>query len=433
MFHFKPLFWILLACSFQVMGQEKVQLNYSELVHREDFSEENEDWPFIASYENLFGIDKDEYFLHRMNRDLPYALMAKWKTKLTSFNILTAIKLGPADDRSQSMGVIFYVQPDGQGAIVFEMNKFKEYRVKQLVGKFYRYLTGAKENLGWVKSSLVRVKNEYNSVDIKVEEGQIDFYLNDKFIESFDALEYGPGSMGLIIGPNTKAKVDYFYLYTTPEAMLVAKGMMEELKVEQSAREKLRSSTYEVEQLRRENETCIAELERVSENHEKEKSRMKRAVDGLQIQINALQDFKDRLLVEVDEDVYLTLTGELKDEIMKNQVLMKEVKQFRDSLWMAHTKYSKLKVALLDKAVVKGKKVKAARDKEEASNTKRAIEKELKEDGWKTEQEDWESEKIKNTRARTPATASGATTVVGDMKEALPVPIPVKKAVKKKR
>ena len=135
---------------------------YTELVYREDFSKENEDWPFISSYENLFGIDKDEYFMHRMNPNLPYALMSNWKMSVETFNILTALKLGPADQANQSIGVIFLVQPDGQGAIVFEINKFKQYRIKQLDGKFYRYLTGTKEDQGWVKNSVVKTKNEYN-------------------------------------------------------------------------------------------------------------------------------------------------------------------------------------------------------------------------------------------------------------------------------
>jgi hypothetical protein len=431
MFHFKPLFWILLVCSFQVVGQEKVELNYSELVHREDFSEENEIWPFVASYENLFGIDKDEYFLHRMNKDLPYALMAKWKNKLTTFNILTAIKLGPADSRTQSMGLIFYVQPDGKGAIVFEMNKLKEYRVKQLVGKYYRYLTGSKEDLGWVKNSLVKVKNEYNEVEVKVEEGQMDFYLNGKFIESFDVLDYRPGNMGLIIGPNTKAKVDYFYLYTTPEALVKADDLMEGEEKEKSTTTQLISTKLEAEKLRRENAMCIAELERVSAANEKERSTMNGAMESLRTQNNALHDFKDRLLVEVDEDVFLTLTSELKDEIIKNQALMKELKYYKDSLWMAHTKYNALKVALLDKAIVKGKKAKIAREKQESKNTKAQIETELKEESWEKEQNTWEADNADQNVKSLDAQVAG--TVAPIPIEAQPADIPVKKAIKKKR
>ena len=412
------------------MGQEKVELNYSELVHREDFSEENEIWPFVASYENLFGIDKDEYFLHRMNKDLPYALMAKWKNKLTTFNILTAIKLGPADSRTQSMGLIFYVQPDGKGAIVFEMNKLKEYRVKQLVGKYYRYLTGSKEELGWVKNSLVKVKNEYNEVEVKVEEGQMDFYLNGKFIESFDVLDYRPGNMGLIIGPNTKAKVDYFYLYTTPEALVKADDLMEGEEKEKSTTTQLISTKLEAEKLRRENAMCIAELERVSAANEKERSTMNGAMESLRTQNNALHDFKDRLLVEVDEDVFLTLTSELKDEIIKNQALMKELKHYKDSLWMAHTKYNALKVALLDKAIVKGKKAKIAREKQESKNTKAQIETELKEESWEKEQNTWEADNADQNVKSLDAQVAG--TVAPIPIEAKSADIPVKKAIKKK-
>ena len=429
MFQFKPLFWVLVLTGFQAIGQEKIALNYSELVHREDFSTENEDWPFVASYENLFGIDKDEYFLHRMNKDLPYALMAKWKNQLTTFNILTAIKLGPSDTRDQTMGVIFHVQPDGKGAIVFELNKFKEYRIKQLVGKYYRYLTGTKEELGWVKSNLVNVKNEYNEIDIKVEEGQMDFYLNGKFIESFDVLDYRAGTMGLIIGPDTKAKVDYFYLYSTMEAFAKAEELMKVEEEEKSATEMLRSSVLELEKLKRENAACISELDRVNEVHDKENELRDKQIESLRSQVSVLRDFKDRLLVEVDEDVFLTLTSELKDEILKNQQLMHEVKQYKDSLWMAHTKYQKLKVALLDKAIAKGKKAKAERELEESKNMKAEIDRELKVDQWEMEQEDFERSADNQDPVDDPIQSEPADKM-GTV--ANPADIPVKKAVKKK-
>lgn len=429
MFQFKPLLWVMLLAGFHALGQEKITLNYSELVHREDFSEENNDWPFVASYENLFGIDKDEYFLHRMNKELPYALMAKWKNSLTTFNILTAIKLGPSDTRSQTMGVIFHVQPDGKGAIVFELNKFKEYRIKQLVGKYYRYLTGTKEDLGWVKSNLVKVKNDYNEIDIKVEEGQMDFYLNGKFIESFDVLDYRAGTMGLIIGPDTKAKVDYFYLYSTTEAFTKAAETMKAEEEEKSSLEKLRAANLELEKLRRENAACISELERVSEATEKEKELMNQKVESLQSQVSVLRDFKDRLLVEVDEDVFLTLTSELKDEILKNQQLMREVKQYKDSLWMAHTKYQRLKLALLDKAIAKGKKAKAEREREESKKMKAEIEGELKVEQWEQEQDDWEKKVNAGSDKPDPAPIDNSES---ERTKAVPADIPVRKAVKKK-
>ena len=156
---------------------------------------------------------------------------------------------------------------------------------------------------------------------------------------------------------------------------------------------------------------------------------MNDVVENLRTQNNALHDFKDRLLVEVDEDVFLTLTSELKDEVLKNQVLMREVKQYKDSLWMEHAKYHKLKLALLNKAIAKGKKAKAAREMEESKKTSIQIETELKEERWEKEQNDWEVSKARQTNNVEGLQLDG--TVAPNKLEAMPLDIPVKQAVKK--
>lgn len=441
------LFSLSLITVLSGFSQEKISLDYSELVYREDFSKENEDWPFISSYENLFGIDKDEYFMHRMNPNLPYALMSNWKMNVETFNILTTLKLGPADEANQSIGVIFLVQSDGQGAIVFEINKFKQYRIKQLDGKFYRYLTGTKEDQGWVKNSVVKTKNEYNEFDIRVKGQQIDFYLNEKFVESFDVPDYSSGSLGLLIGPNTKAKADYFYVYSTPEAVVESELNEEKAEEEEEASAALTRARYDLEQMKRNLTACEAESEQNMQKMASELAKEKEKVEALTISNNQLRDFKNRVLVEIDEDVFLTLTTELKEEIQRNEMLMSEVKQYKDSLWMSHNKYRKLKVALLDKAIAKGKKAKAERDKKEALETKKEIEEEIKTDKFVEEQEEWELENadleikldsslladpIEEPVDEVPETAPGQSAPEEtELIEAVPAEIPIKQAEKK--
>ena len=79
---------------------------------------------------------------------------------------------------------------------MFELNKFKQYRIKQLVGSYYKFLSGDAESNGWVKSGALAAKNKYNEIDIRVKLPQVDIYVNGKFLQSFDVLEYKPGGMG---------------------------------------------------------------------------------------------------------------------------------------------------------------------------------------------------------------------------------------------
>ncbi|MGB0918829.1 MAG: hypothetical protein ACPGU4_14645, partial [Flavobacteriales bacterium] len=242
------------------LAQNPIDLDFNQPQLREDFSDKSDNWPYLTTMENLYVPDKGEYFLHRRNKTNPYAIVTTWKNNLAIFNILTALKLGPADRADQTAGVIFLVQGDGKGAIAFEFNRYKQYRIKQLVGSYYKFLSGDNESQGWVKSSALSGKNDYNEIDIRVELPQVDIYVNGKMLQSFDVMDYKPGTMGYLIGADTKAKSDYFYVYTTEEGRVEAELDAKETEENNSAVVQLSKLRYELEQNKRSLKEC--ELER---------------------------------------------------------------------------------------------------------------------------------------------------------------------------
>lgn len=391
---------ILFLLAFEASAQDPISLEYNIMELREEFSDKNDYWPYLTTMENLYVPDKDEYFMHRRNKSAAYAIITDWKNNLSEFNILTTLKLGPADDENNTIGVIFLVQKDGKGAVVFEFNKFKQYRIKQLVGSYYKFLSGDTETNGWVKSSVLAGKNEYNAIDIRVQLPQVDVYVNEKFLQSFDVLEYEPGSMGFLIGPDTKAKSDYFYVYTTETGKQTAEEEMRTEEENRSATEQLAKVRYELEQNKRSLKECQMERQKAVSVLEEELGKLRQSNDRMAIQNRQLQEFKNQVLVEVDEDVFLTLAENLKTEIIKNQKLESQVQVYKDSLKYTHEKYSKLKLALLDKAISKVAKEKVEREKKEALQTKKEIEAELEDKRMKAEQEEWEKEHIETETAK---------------------------------
>jgi hypothetical protein len=372
------------------MAQDPISLEFNEIQLREEFSDKNENWPYLTTMENLYVPDKDEYFMHRRNKSTPYAIITKWKNNLSAFNILSTLKLGPTNDESQTAGIIFLVQLNGKGAVVFEFNKFKQYRVKQLVGAYYKFLSGDSESNGWVKSSILAGKNDYNEIDIRVELPQVDIYLNDKFLQSFDIMDYKPGNMGFLIGPDTKAKSDYFYVYSTAEASVEAALDTKESDDNRSAVAQLSKLRYELEQEKRSLKECQMERLKAVSVLEEEMAGLRQQNDALALRNRQLQEFKNNVLVEVDEDVFLTLAENLRTEIIKNGKLESQVQVYKDSLQYTHVKYNKLKLALLDKAIKKAEKEKVLRDQKQAADTKQEIEQELKDKKMNAEQEKWE-------------------------------------------
>ncbi len=446
----KIVFWYLLVLQMLFISasqaQNPIDLEFNQVQLREDFSDKSENWPYLTTMENLYVPDKGEYFLHRRHKSNPYAIITTWQNNLTTFNILSALKLGPAEHENQTAGIIFLVQGDGKGAIAFEFNKFKQYRIKQLVGAYYKFLSGDNESQGWVKSSTLAAKNDYNEIDIRVELPQVDIYVNGKFLQSFDIMDYKPGNMGYLIGADTKAKSDYFYVYTTEEGRIEAELDAKTTEENNSAVVQLSKLRYELEQEKRSLKECELERKTAVSILEEELAGLRQTNERLALRNRGLQEFKDQVLVEVDEDVFLTLAENLKTEIVKNQKLETQVNVYKDSLKLTHIKYSKLKLALLDKAIKKAQKEKVVREKQEAEETKKEIEMELKDNKMNAEQEKWEEDnpdskaKIDTSKfVSVPVDSSktkgsppiSAQEVAEEEIEARPLPVKVRKAQKK--
>jgi len=95
-------------------------------------------------------------------------------------------------------------------------------------------------------------------------------------------------------------------------------------------------------------------------------------------EIVSFRSSKNNVLIEVDEDVFLTIAENLKTEIVKNGKLESQVQVYKDSLKYTHVKYNKLKLALLDKAIKNAEKEKVVREQKQATDTKKEIEQDLK-------------------------------------------------------
>lgn len=380
-------------------AQNPITLDYSVQQLREEFNEENANWTYMSSVENLYMPDKGDLFMHRNNPSSAYAFVSKWENSLTEFSIMSRLKLGPAETTDQSIGIICLVQRDAKGAIVVEFNKFKQYRVKQMVGSYYRYISGTAEDKGWVKSSLLKGKDDYNDVEVRVALPQVDVYLNGKFALSFDVPDYTSGRMGLAIGPNSKAKADFFYVYTTAEAQQKAE-QVKEVTAPTTPTEQITKLRYELEQKDRSLRECQMERVKAVSILEEQASVLISENERLKLQNRQLEEFREHVLVDMDEDAFLTLARSLRDEIIKNQRLETQVQVYRDSLRLTHQNYSKLKLALLDKSIKKAEVEKVERDRQESVRTKQEIEAELRDKRLAKEQEEWER---KNFKAGEPA------------------------------
>ena len=189
--------------------------NHTEI--HEDFRQEGNTFPIINTNENQFIIDNGDYFLNRNNKDGQYIITANNST-FSDFILKTSIRIGPSNNKNASIGIILKAQIKGDGAIIFEINKKGEYRIKQLLDNTYKTLSGLRKNEGWVKSKIINGVDEHNAIEIRTENNHYDVYINNDYLTTFFNPDYRRGSCGIIISPETKARIAYYHLNTQGES-----------------------------------------------------------------------------------------------------------------------------------------------------------------------------------------------------------------------
>ena len=207
---------IFLFLSSNIYAQQISSDRYNKQLIYEDFNEETKNFSIVTNTDNYFIIDKGDYLLSRNNNVSEYAMIAN-DSQVNNFILKTSFRIGPGDNKQSSLGIILKAQKEGKGAIIFEINKKKEYRIKQLENNKYKILSGTNKNDGWVKNPAINTVDEHNAIEIRSENNIYDVYTNNKYITTFFIPDYINGSCGLIISPETKARVSYYYIYTKGE------------------------------------------------------------------------------------------------------------------------------------------------------------------------------------------------------------------------
>ena len=133
----------------------------------EDFTNAETAFPILTSVDNYFIIDNGDYLLSRNNTESEYAIIVSATQQVSDFVLKTAIKLGPSSNKKASCGIIIKSQTTGSGALIFEINRKGEYRIKELlVTNTYKYLSGKTSNDGWVRNKIIKKQDEFNSIKI---------------------------------------------------------------------------------------------------------------------------------------------------------------------------------------------------------------------------------------------------------------------------
>jgi hypothetical protein len=341
------LYILFLLLGFSSAAQQTVHKKLNQILLEESFSELNDIWPVITNDDNFFVFDKGEYFMNRTKTETPYAIMANWQNDLNSFSLRTSLMLGPAESSYQSLGLIFRASNDGQSALICDINKLHRFRIRQLRNGAYNVISTEGKD-GWIKNNAIKGINEYNDINIKTNGSDHDIFINGSLVYSFRIENIEAGSFGILIGPETKGRIDYIniyadelyrdkskiYLSDDEIRELIAENDDLKIKLEQS----LDARALELENAIRILENQLKTMRLVNEQLDKENSQyaiIKSAVDTNQV------------------DLLMDLSHKVIDKTLENRQLKIENKLMTDSLKSVKMNFENLEVELFQKVIDK--------------------------------------------------------------------------------
>jgi len=341
------LYILFLLLCFSSAAQQTVHKKLNQILLEESFSELNDIWPVITNDDNFFVFDKGEYFMNRTKTETPYAIMANWQNDLNSFSLRTSLMLGPAESSYQSLGLIFRASNDGQSALICDINKSHRFRIRQLRDGTYHVITTDGKD-GWIKNNVIKGINEYNDINIKTNGSDHDIFINGSLVYSFRIENLEAGSFGILIGPETKGRIDYLNIYADELYRdkskiylsddeirdLITENDDLKLKIEQS----LDARALELENVIRILENQLKTMRLVNEQLDKENSQyaiIKSAVDTNQV------------------DLLMDLSHKVINKTLENRQLKIENKLMTDSLTSVKMNFENLEVELFQKVIDK--------------------------------------------------------------------------------
>jgi len=354
-------FFTATLSNLTLVQAQTVNEKFDRLDMSENFDTSSGMWTFMSNSENLFLVQEGEYILNRKAPEKPYAIIANYDYNQPAFKMVTSLKIEKANDQNGSVGVMFMAQNDGNGGFIFEINTLKQFRLRQIVSGSYKYLTGDAKSGGWVKSNFINNLNVYNLLELRFSQRNYDIYLNNNLLMSFTEIAYKSGRFGYIVGPGSRAKRYFLYLFSASgKGEQTTSGGNSNQQQEGSPdviqlAESIIKLKTQINKLQAENEELTRNLESVKSADQEDANERKlkdKTITDLQKQMvkkeasfdsllkvnQALLKYKEMVAGNENSDLIITLSRSVKTEKEKN-------KQLSDSLQILKTELMKQKGA----------------------------------------------------------------------------------------
>ena len=258
---FKIIIIIIFLSGNIISGQEILVDDFTNQIVHENFYEKTDVFPIQKSGENFFIIDDNEYLVSRNNSNSEYAIILE-SDLISNFFLKTSVRLGPSKNKNASIGIIIKADTEFNRAIILEVNRKGEFRIKELSNDKYIFLTGKSRKNGWVRNKNINKENLHNEIEVRNKKNNLNFIVNGKIISSLEIQKFNKGYCGLLIGADSKARIKYYYLNSNGDEKIL-KNKTEEIKKiekEQISEEKTFENSQEINAIKNKNNSLKESL-----------------------------------------------------------------------------------------------------------------------------------------------------------------------------
>jgi hypothetical protein len=167
----------------------------------DDFQQLESKWSQQSTQDNFFIGSSEGFEVWRKNNRSGFFIFPEKVQEYRIFDASITFEFDGKGKPENSAGLVLQAQPDGSGAVVVEINRKKQFRIRRAAGN--RMVQINEPNGGWKKSPK-KIKGDAITLSVKTSDKVYDVYINGVYIHSFTEIEYSKGRLGLYIGPESK-------------------------------------------------------------------------------------------------------------------------------------------------------------------------------------------------------------------------------------
>ena len=199
----KKIFVLTVSMSIFYLGvAQSISKVFRTVQWEENFKSINGVWSQTSTAKNAFLQTEEGYNIWRKNETNCFVLLPQRDETYDFFETSVSFEFDKKQGKKQHAGVVMQAQEGGTGAIIVELNRRKQYRIRRVTNNRYVNITEGKD--GWIKNKSINSKSDF-VLKVVTKDRLYDVYVNDKFITTFTEVEYTQGSIGLYVGESSRA------------------------------------------------------------------------------------------------------------------------------------------------------------------------------------------------------------------------------------